>query len=263
MNPQQILVEFYLALEKATGHGNIEKARAAARAIGCKFTNSESSAWLKPFIDAASKRQDERQPFGRADGRGIPSSTAGDLGSINGLTRGNCIPVKLPTVPNSQVEPNGSTHKPKRAPLLPLEAEERKARDTIIAAIEPELRPALRGMTWTAWRQRNGRTCMDMAKAGVTPQQAYEAWRDLSEERGEKIYTMRWVQERISRGNGAAPKPRYDPKNGCDCTLPVADCLRLHVDDGGPEWIVDIIAKQRAAGVYSGSIRTPLAASAP
>jgi hypothetical protein len=94
-----------------------------------------------------------------------------------------------------------------------------------------------------------------MATAGLTPEEVLVAWRATG------LTTMAWLQNRIAE-RASAPR-KFDPKNGCDCTLPVADCLRLHVDDGGPEWIVEIIAKQRADGVYSGSIRTPLAASAP
>lgn len=112
---------------------------------------------------------------------------------------------------------------------LPLHVIEFEARDAIIAAIEPELRPALHGMTWTAWKQRFGRYCLDMARSGVTPAEAYAAWKDLCEEWGSTVYSMRVVQDRIVRG-AAQRKKRFDPKNGCECSLSVLECQRLHND---------------------------------
>ena len=127
-----------------------------------------------------------------------------------------------------------------RVPKLPLYRAEHESRDAIIAALEPHIRPQLRGMTWTTWRARFGRCCLDMAQSGVSPEEALAAWRAVCEEWGVFVYSMRVVQDRIAKG-AAAPRraPAPDP------------------DDDGIQPLAEIIAEQRAAGVYTGSIRNP------
>lgn len=120
MNAEDVLREFYLALERATGEGNIHKARAAARAIGLKFTNQDSSVWLKPFIDAAAKRRTASAPVAAlilGTGNEHESAPVRHLnGTTNGLTRGKVVPSTSLRIPfsaeNGKVNTNGATGPP-------------------------------------------------------------------------------------------------------------------------------------------------------
>jgi hypothetical protein len=127
-----------------------------------------------------------------------------EIQTENRLARDKVIPNSLELL----VEATASTQTAKpsvngKRPIqgrLPLSRAEWDARDAIIGLIEPELRPSLRGMTWTSWRKINGPVCLDMAKAGATPDEVYVAWRELCEEKGEAVHSMRLVQKRIASG---------------------------------------------------------------
>jgi hypothetical protein len=77
-----------------------------------------------------------------------------------------------------------------------------------------------------------------MAQAGLSIPAIIEAHGALCEERGDVVYTLKWLHEFIVRGEEPpTPKRRgRDPKNGCDCDLSVYDCLRLHQDDYPYDW---------------------------
>lgn len=107
-------------------------------------------------------------------------------------------------------------------------------------------------MTWGMWCGRNAKVLLDLAKSGVTPQVVLSAWLELTAERGYPIVVMAWVQERI-----ASPPKRRGPKNGCECDLSDGDCVRLHQDGYEIEPLSETIAKQRAAGIYTGTIAHP------
>jgi hypothetical protein len=131
---------------------------------------------------------------------------------------------------------------------LPLHVIEFEARDAIMAALEPDLRPTIHGMTWTAWKQRYGKYCLDMARAGVTPSEALAAWKALCDARGYIIYSMRILQDYIVAAANRHAKAKVDPKNGCECSLSVYDCQRLHVDEPGvPMWVGDPRYRDSAA----------------
>jgi hypothetical protein len=156
-----------------------------------------------------------------------------------------------------ELEPSAPVKKPRRKSLpLPPSPTEIQARE-ILAVVLPRVAAAIAGtMTQATWRARQKRTALEMAEAGLTPERVAEAHANLCEERGEVIYTLRWVHDRMLRGD---PKPKVDPrKNGCGCELDVSDCIRLHQDDYPIEPISEIIARQRAEGIYSGSIANPL-----
>ena len=256
VNPRQIIVEFYLALERATGEGNIHKARAAARAIGLKFDNRDATVWLKPFVDAASER---RVPSTSASTDSAPVAapvliTEQHHGSstTNGLARDNCIPsIVLAS------EPSVPQHKPKQPRLHFVPPGEESARAMLEAVWERVEARVGSALTKTAWKARNKRSALEMAQAGLSAEAVLAAHERLCGERGDVVYTLKWVHEAIIRGPAKARRP-FDPKHGCDCDLDVGDCVRLHGEDGSPRPLTEIIAEQKAAGVYSGSIAAPL-----
>lgn len=57
-----------------------------------------------------------------------------------------------------------------------------------------------RSMTAGEWGRRNARPAADMARAGVTPEAAVQAWHSASDRIGEPVRTMALVQDEISRG---------------------------------------------------------------
>lgn len=85
-----------------------------------------------------------------------------------------------------------------------------------------------------------------MAQAGIVAAQVVRAHADLCDEWGDTVYMLDRVHKRIVAGDRQKPTAPDD-------------------DDDGIRPLAEIIAEQRAAGIYSGSIRTPLTrpASAP
>ena len=63
-NARPLVIEFFKAIERAEGRGSVDRARAAARAAGAKFSNSESIEWLRPFLESATERRDSRRENG-------------------------------------------------------------------------------------------------------------------------------------------------------------------------------------------------------
>lgn len=233
LNARQTVVEIYLAIERAQGHGSVDKARRAARVIGCKFTNAECSAWLKPFTKSAGLAAGKRTENGRSNGVEIENDSDSPMDSVlgghDGLTHDNCTPVVVPLIPIAS-EPTAPQRKPQQPRLRLVPEGEEKARE-ILAAFWPVIAPRLVGkLTQSAWKQRNKRAALDMAQAGITAEQALVAHAEICEERGDTIFTLKWVHDRILRGFPTG-KRGADPKNGCGCDLSLCDCVRLHQDD--------------------------------
>jgi hypothetical protein len=120
MSAQQVVVEFYLALERATGEGNAPKARRAARAIGFHFDNRQAAKWLQKYVAEAEKRragpntgatagppykEAQAQVQARTESahdKGIPNSKPPVSGSIEPST-----PLMLPSMNGSVPSENG------------------------------------------------------------------------------------------------------------------------------------------------------------
>jgi hypothetical protein len=64
-------------------------------------------------------------------------------------------------------------------------------------AIAELVRPHLRAMTISAWRAAWSRTALDMARAGVTPDAAVEAWQAYFQRTGCRIFKLAQLQERM------------------------------------------------------------------
>lgn len=145
MNAQQIVVQFYLALESAKAKNLVERTRVAARAAGATFTNSEASAWLSKFTSVTRAKREAKGHFagstptngqvsdGHADG--LLSTIRTDGRTENGLTRVKGISESLVLFPNGkspEVPKPKKTAKPKpsTAWVGPLRAE--------VAVLEPK-----------------------------------------------------------------------------------------------------------------------------
>jgi hypothetical protein len=120
-----------------------------------------------------------------------------------------------------------------------------------------EIRVA-RSMTKTAWKKRNRNVAVDMARAGVTVEQVLTVHQEESDKAGEPIFVFRRLQAAFF-GEPKRPKRTFDPKNGCDCAETVTFCQAYHQDDYPVATLAEIIERQKAAGVYSGSIAAPAA----
>lgn len=207
LNPQQVVVEFYIALERATGEGNIHKARTAARAIGCNFTNAESSRWLKPFIEKARARRQSAPvaaPLRHLNGTGFENESAPLLGTGNGLTRGNCIPGLIPEAgslrsPACAPEPHKAPVVP-RVPTLPFDRDLLDRRRAILKAVWQCVQPIIgRAMTAGEWSKRNARVAGDLARLEWTPEKVEIAWEIACRERGEPVRYLSVVQGFLTR----------------------------------------------------------------
>ena len=107
MSAQALVIEMYLAIERAEGRGSVDRARKAARAAGCGgFGNAEASAWLAPFVKAADGKRDGKRT---APGRAIKhdsDSIRTDSGRHDGLTRGKGIPSRNLEIPGTTSPPS-------------------------------------------------------------------------------------------------------------------------------------------------------------
>ena len=149
----------------------------------------------------------------------------------SGFTRASKVSLfSIDETPSELSSPKPKQGAKKTVPPDPQKLAAFQARDEIASVIWDELGPRLAGMTRNGWMHVNGNRAvlLDMAKAAVTPIVALGAWRELCDARGEAIYKMRWVQEWIARGGLDARNRRL--KKGCDCDLPIEECLQLHND---------------------------------
>jgi hypothetical protein len=214
-NPRQVVVEFYLALERATGSGSVDKARAAARAVGCTFTNSESSEWLKPFTKTAGITAGKRLKNGVSNGVVIEHGTAGhsaaNLGGHNGLTHDNCIPGLIPEssvlrTSSSGValqQPAAKPEKAKREPrnrVLPFDRPVLDLRNAILRSVWEKVQPLVaRSTTWTDWRKRNSVIAASLAQGGFSAEQIVYAWEQCRTRDGDPVRELFMVQKWLER----------------------------------------------------------------
>jgi hypothetical protein len=83
-------------------------------------------------------------------------------------------------------------------------------------------------MTKTDWKRRNKRTALDLAKAGVSIERIIDAQREMSEKRGEIVWSLHFVQEHLAKG--------VKPENGRSRPdLRVVDQAFIDNRDGGAE----------------------------
>ena len=74
----------------------------------------------------------------------------------------------------------------------------------VLARLWPRVESAVgRSMTQTAWRAKNKRAALDMARAGLSADQVAAAHEALSAERGGAVAVLAWVQEHYPRLSGA------------------------------------------------------------
>jgi hypothetical protein len=203
-NARQVVIEFYLALERATTHGNIEKARAAARSIGCSFTNAESSLWLKPFIDAAEQRQDSRQE--------VRQGNHEEIGRTNGRTHGLTRAVKVSlfedpvdsSLRSSSVAATAAPAKKPRQQKLPYDRSILDRRVAILKAVWQRVQPLIgRTTTWTDWRKRNGTIAASFALGGFSPEQIVKAWEITTTADGDPVRELWLVQRKLEEISAA------------------------------------------------------------
>lgn len=198
---QNLVIEFYLAIERAEGKGSVDRARAAARAAGATFSNPQSAIWLAPFTKAAAEKRTEN---GVSNGVGFTSETAGSAAekrTENGLARDKVIP----TLPG--LEPKGSSDTPvSRTPAqkrLKLRTPAEIVADEALKILEPLVRPHAVSVSWTAWKQRNRQTAVRMAETMSAEDIAalYDRWRTANDR---EFGMLRWAVEWSQRGS----KPR-------------------------------------------------------
>ena len=212
MNAQQIVVEFYRAIERATGRGSVDKARIAARAFGAKFTNAEASRWLEPFVKAADGFADRQRTGKRTGNQAQNGRTAeGSNGRVDGLTRDNCIPSKdlellatpvqqslvdLPAAPSPAPKPRKKAER-----QFDFNAPENRLAKEFFATIRAAISAEIRGISWTEWGKRNKRYVLDMDRAGVTLDEMVTAWEAKSRSLGGACRNLKFVQDYIAKGN--------------------------------------------------------------
>lgn len=199
MTPRSVVIEFYVALERATGEGSVDKARKAARSLGLKFTNAESAKWLAPFTAAAGKRRENGAQNGVNNKHETAGTTAGDLG----LARDKGIP-SLFLIDSSLRSSSGAASQPPvkkpRQTKLPYDRPLLDRRDAILKAAWALIQPVIsRATTFTVWRKRNNEIAVDLAKAGVTPRAVVAAWQQATDRIGEPVRELSIVQKEIER----------------------------------------------------------------
>lgn len=208
------MIELYLALERATGEGNIHKAQAAARAIGYTFDNRESAKWLKPFIEDAQSR---RAAPAAAPKPAPDLSTKQHLGSTENSTRARVIEL-IPSIPgeSSELLRNSSSSprvkktravRERKNRKLPFDREILDRRDAILHAVWDQLQPFLHVATsFTTWGARNRKIAADLAR-NWSPEQIVDAWQRASAGHGgEPIRQLSLVQKFIEMGATASAK---------------------------------------------------------
>lgn len=193
---RSVVVEIYLALERATGEGNIQKARRAARAAGFSFRNAESVEWLRPFTEAARVRRGA--PIGEPVGAPVLSTNGHHSGHLDGLARGNCTPSLIPVDSLRSSTRNGEP-KRERAIKLPFDRETLDRRNAILKAVWGCVQPHIgRATTFTAWRDRNAKSARSLAEAGVDAARAVAAWEVACRKYGEPVRQLSAVQDTLA-----------------------------------------------------------------
>ena len=244
MSAEKIVIELYLAIERATGSGNIHKVRLAARSLGYKFTNKDSSDWLKPFIAAAAARSSAPlaapevgtdiqvpQHEGGYEENQVPQGceSAPDRhlnGTANGLTRDKVIPSLLAEpsalpAKKSQASTQGNPPPSHRPLKLPLDAQVQDARRAILAAVWDLIgrTPFSRTITKTEWGRRNSRVALDLATNGVTADQCIAAYRAAEKRMGTPPRTLQIVQDQLGRMALPQPVKPTDKPSGAQTTM--------------------------------------------
>lgn len=261
----------YLAIERAEGAGSVDRARAAARAAGARFSNAESMLWLSDFLNAAVRRRDSRRENGVTYGVENEHKTAGqtaenrrDSRTAVGLTRNKGIVPSTPiAVPSALPAPpaqagSKSNPQPPRPMKLPLDAQVQDARRAILAAMWELLArtPFSASISKTEWGRRNSRVALDLATKGITPERIVAAYHAAEKRMGTPPRTLQVVQDQLGRmalpdaqrpnnkPSGSRPT-QYQRCGACDSFKPERD---LRTDPHFPRPICpDCVRKLPAA----------------
>lgn len=137
-----------------------------------------------------------------------PKHKTGQSGTTTGTT---AEPATLINVTSNIDSP---TENPPPKPLrLSLRSQAEITADEVLKLLEPEVRPTLKGLTWSAWRGRNRKVLIDMAKSGMSADDLVGAWVEWVDFKGYVAYTLSWFQQWVSAGGKAQlPSRPGDPE---------------------------------------------------
>lgn len=191
---RSVVIEIYLALERATGEGNIQKARKAARAAGFSFTNGESAKWLRPFTEAAAKRR--AAPVTAPVTAPVLSTKRHLSGHPNGLARVIGTPSLIPLVDSLRSSTCAAKPHTPRQGRLDFDREFLDKRKAILKAVYQRVQPYLhRATTQGDWFKRNAATAGSFVKGNISPEQAVAAWDQALRVKGEPYRQLALVQK--------------------------------------------------------------------
>ena len=202
MNPQQVVVGIYLALEKCGGRNLIDRSRAAARAAGVSFSNADATRWLAPFQSARGRRTDIERP---ANGRGFVreadvQKTADGPGSDS---RANNVSLVTKIETTSQQMDLIPEFKTPRVAKQPSDGD--LGAWAIRDAIGDLVAPMLNGMTLAAWKAANGKAARSLHDAQKSAADVVAFWKSHVGYDGRPFLMLSELQKAMAK---AALQPR-------------------------------------------------------
>lgn len=195
MNPQQVVVGIYLALEKCGGRNLIDRSRNAARAAGVKFSNAEATRWLAPFQKARGHKPDsERAANGRGFVREMDGQSTEDGPKEDSRANNVSLVTKIETTSRQlTLIPESKATKRKQPSEGDIGAW------AIRDAIADLVAPLLNGMTIAAWKSANGRAARDLHDAKKTPAEVVEFWRSHAGYDGRPFLMLSELQKAMAK----------------------------------------------------------------